>query len=614
MVALALLSSANAPAQANLPDFPVVRTIAGSGQSGIKDGPALKAEFIMPAGAAYDRNGNLFIADRAAQRIRELSRNGIVSTVAGSGDVIAFGLGVLGGFRDGPAATAQFNYPNAVAVGPDNAIYVADTLNHVIRRIQNGVVTTFAGVPEKSGTTDGPRSQMLFTYPRSIAFDHRSNLYVADFPNGIRRIDTDGTGTTINFGNSSLFSTSSIAVVEDGDTYLLAGSNYQVVLCNVTQQKIVRAYFIQRSMSVEPQNEGAENAGPPSALAAFNLDEWLLSDALDSTVELHQGVEDYVRVLNEQPFRDAPRTGGGFRDGPGRQALFSEPTGIAVAPDGKSITVVDTGNRRIRVLSPFDRRSGALECCTPERRAAMLPKSPNSGEYRIALVGSSYVWWDSPWSESIPGLLEKQLNQNPELKNLHLTARVYPIRITGVGDWNIMDYIETVLTTGVVNAVVAGMDTDPGKVNSSDGAYDANGVDARFDERFVSKIGEVNKQLKDVGTYFFLAPFVESNYFPNERVFYRLPSDSNSPGRSDLLMPNLNAAKGNIDLLLNAVSASHVPYANIAQAFLTGEASARAHPLFMTLDNHFTPAGNALFAKVLAEKIESEHPWRSLKP
>jgi len=95
-----------------------VTTIAGSGAAGSLDGPALSATFVLPVAVAYAGNGDLYIADAGAQRIRVL-RNGAVETVAGSGAPESPGGAVPGGFRDGPALTAQFNHPSAIAIRSD---------------------------------------------------------------------------------------------------------------------------------------------------------------------------------------------------------------------------------------------------------------------------------------------------------------------------------------------------------------------------------------------------------------------------------------------------------------------------------------------------------------
>src|SRR5579864_463614 len=110
-----------------------VTTIAGSGAAGITDGPAQKATFLFPAGVAVAHDGSIYISDSAAQRIRLLTTDGQVRTVAGSGAVAAPGLIVPPGYQDGPALQAKFNGPSGLAIGPDGALYIADSYNGCIR-------------------------------------------------------------------------------------------------------------------------------------------------------------------------------------------------------------------------------------------------------------------------------------------------------------------------------------------------------------------------------------------------------------------------------------------------------------------------------------------------
>jgi len=107
-------------------------------------------------GVALDARGNLYIADAAAQRIRKLSPDGIVTTIAGTGAVSRTRLWVEGGFADGPARSAKFNTPLGVAVGPDGTVYVADSENHCVRATAHGTVRTFAGNATRPGNDDGP--------------------------------------------------------------------------------------------------------------------------------------------------------------------------------------------------------------------------------------------------------------------------------------------------------------------------------------------------------------------------------------------------------------------------------------------------------------------------
>ena len=150
----------------------VVTTLAGlPATSGDADGPAATARFNSPRGLALDTAGNLYIADTANHTIRRLSAAGTVSTIAG--------LAGTAGSANGPAATARFNAPTALAVDRAGNLFVADTGNHLVRQISPaGVVTTIGGAPLAGGYAEGPAATARFLHPSGIAVDPSGALYV----------------------------------------------------------------------------------------------------------------------------------------------------------------------------------------------------------------------------------------------------------------------------------------------------------------------------------------------------------------------------------------------------------------------------------------------------
>ena len=145
-----------------------VTTIAGTGQNGLLDGAALLARFDGPSGIAFD-GASLYVADIANTRIRVIN-GGQVSTFAGSTD----------GFKDGPAATAQFNFPGGVLFDSTrNAVFVADLYGQRIRRIKAGQVSTVAGTGV-DGHKDGPALGALFQQPAALALGPGGEIYIAD--------------------------------------------------------------------------------------------------------------------------------------------------------------------------------------------------------------------------------------------------------------------------------------------------------------------------------------------------------------------------------------------------------------------------------------------------
>jgi sugar lactone lactonase YvrE len=165
-----------------------VSTLAG-GNEGFADGAGAAAAFHTPSGLALDGEGNLYVADTGNHAIRKVSPQGIVTTIAGTGEA---------GFRDGPARQAQFNGPIGVAVDGRGRVHVADTYNDRIRVIsRDGQVTTLAG-SDMPGFLDGTGTQARFDTPTAVAVDATGVVWVADLRNdAIRRIESHGGVSTL---------------------------------------------------------------------------------------------------------------------------------------------------------------------------------------------------------------------------------------------------------------------------------------------------------------------------------------------------------------------------------------------------------------------------------
>jgi len=156
-----------------------VSTFAGSGAAGAANGAGTAASFSNPTGIAIDIAGNLYVADYGNSLIRKISPAGVVTTLAGSGQV---------GATNGSGSAASFNHPTGVAVDAAGNVYVADYGNHIIRKITaTGVVATLAG-SGTVGALDGLGADAEFDSPQGIAVDAKGqNVYVCDYGNNLIR-------------------------------------------------------------------------------------------------------------------------------------------------------------------------------------------------------------------------------------------------------------------------------------------------------------------------------------------------------------------------------------------------------------------------------------------
>jgi hypothetical protein len=176
----------------------VVTTLAGPAgtqdqdeSQGSVNGVGTVARFVVPLGVAVDSLGNVYVADTINCQIRKVTPGGAVSTVAGSAGTF--------GSADGIGAGAQFHCPSGVAVDGAMNVYVADTWNHTIRKVtRNRVVTTLAGFASSPGNTDGIAPAARFYFPSGVAVDSATNVYVADtFNNTIRKLTPVGTNWVV---------------------------------------------------------------------------------------------------------------------------------------------------------------------------------------------------------------------------------------------------------------------------------------------------------------------------------------------------------------------------------------------------------------------------------
>jgi hypothetical protein len=170
----------------------VLTTFAGSTQ-GYLDGTGTAAKLNTPRGVGVDAAGNVYVADTDNHRIRKITSEGVVTTLAGS----------TIGYSNGTGAAAQFSAPYATAADAAGNVYVADSGNHRIRKISPaGVVTTLAGTGTQ-GFLNGTAAAAQFSSPTSVAVDAAGNLYVTEsgYP-GVRKLSLSG-GVSVSDADSA---------------------------------------------------------------------------------------------------------------------------------------------------------------------------------------------------------------------------------------------------------------------------------------------------------------------------------------------------------------------------------------------------------------------------
>ena len=280
---------------------------------------------------------------------------GNVTTLAGNG---------TRGFADGPGNTAQFNNPYGVAFAPNGNIYVADTYNQRIRVTNptTGQVTTLAGTGTE-GFADGPGTNARFNYPTGVAVAPNGNIYVADQGNQrIRAINpTTGQVTTLagtgtpgfadGPGNTAQFDyPTGVAVAPNGTVYVADQENQRIRAINPTTGQVTTL-----------AGTGTEGfADGPGTNAQFN-NPYGVAVAPNGTVYVADQENQRIRAINPTTGQVTTLAGSsaGFADGPGNTAQFLYPQGVAVAPNG-TVYVGDTGNNRIRAINPTTGRVTTL--------------------------------------------------------------------------------------------------------------------------------------------------------------------------------------------------------------------------------------------------------------
>ncbi len=324
-----------------------VTTYAGSpGQRGAVDGPAREARFGFPHGLAFDGEGNLFVSETGSFTIRKITPQGIVSTFAGM-------AGTSGGI-DGTGAAARFRRPQGLAIDPASNLYVADRSSRAIRKItRDRVVTTLAG-STAFGNQDGVGAQASFEQPAYLAYAADGNLYVVDNQSHlIRRVTLGGAVTTVagladiqgfadGTGSAARFRFARQIAVEPSGTMLVVDNNNWAIR-RVTTSGVVTTFA----------GLGRNQADGPAASARFPAPYGIATDSLGNSYVADINTNTIRKITPQgevSTLAGSPDTVGNV-DGVGSAARFNQPYALA-ADAVQNVYVADTLNNTIRKITP----------------------------------------------------------------------------------------------------------------------------------------------------------------------------------------------------------------------------------------------------------------------
>jgi uncharacterized protein (TIGR03437 family) len=370
-----------------------ISTIAGNGAAGFVDGDALGgAQLNFPAGIAVDSAGKVYVADSSNHRIRVLS-GGNLSTVAGNG--------TLGYSGDGASATsAELNSPNAVAVDGSGNLYIADTGNHIIRKVSGGTITLFAGTPTVFGYQgdNGLAVGAALWSPSGLAVDAAGNVYISDTNNNlVRKVDNTGTITAV-VGSKGTANTlnhpTGIAIDSSGALYI----------ADTDDQRIVKWANNKLTTIAGTGVKGFSGDGGPATKATLQNPVGLAVDAAgnvyiaDSTNSRIRKVTPDGTIVTIAGNGKLTFSGDG---GPATSAALYFPRAVAVDAQA-NVYIADTSNQVIRLLqgvNPVISDGGVTNAASYAQQISPGALATVWGSFGVSPGATT-----APWPSSFNGL------------------------------------------------------------------------------------------------------------------------------------------------------------------------------------------------------------------
>jgi uncharacterized protein (TIGR03437 family) len=324
--------------------------VAGNGIQGFSGdgGPATSASLNQPSGVAVDAAGNLYIADFNNNRIRKVSPGGTITTIAGNGVATFSGDGE-------PATSASLSGPVGVAVDSAGNLYIADKYNQKIREVSGGVITTIAGNGNQGFSGEGvPATTASLNFPEAVAVDSAGNVYIADTGNNrIREVSGGAINTVAGNGAGGLPSDGVAATSSplNGPQGVAVDSAGNLYIADVFNNRVRKVFG---GIITTVAGTGARGFSGDGGPATSALLDYPYGVAVDTAGDLF--VIDYFNHRIREVSRGTITTVAGSGDegsgdgGPATSASLNLPFGVAIDTGG-NLYIADFGNNRIRKVS-----------------------------------------------------------------------------------------------------------------------------------------------------------------------------------------------------------------------------------------------------------------------